>query len=263
MVNVVNIHWQDIIIPFTSAFAGAYFAYKFNTCSENKKYEEEKFKQFNVLMNQINVAWMALLNYKIVYLSKVENLIKEDIQKAVQETIFPPNVIFATDIEKNIFLAKYNFQFLLLISETKKMALLTQNTIIKYQEYCNGNKTLYETNGSLDVDTIKVGIEMFELVKDYTDKTIVYLLLLRKKLLECKNRYFKFLYSDKRDIYINHYFDYLIPDINQFQEIVNFSKIIEQSWVRQPNLLDYLKLYKDKIFFKFSSFLKFIGINNK
>ena len=107
----INMHWQDIIIPFASAFAGAYFAYKFNTCSENKKHDEENFKQFNVLLNQINVVWMALLNYKIVYLSEIEKLINTNPQKAVKKTIYPPNVIFKANVEQNIFLVKYNFYF--------------------------------------------------------------------------------------------------------------------------------------------------------
>ena len=249
----------DIIIPFASAFAGAYFAYQFNTCSENRKHDEENFKQFNVLLNQINVIWMALLNYKIVYLTKVEKLLLEDEQKAVKETIHPPDVIFQADIEQNIFLAKYNFQFLSLLSEIEKQSILTQNMLnICQQQFSENNNWI-----KLPYEQIKSGIGTFETTKNFVDKILSYLLLLREKLLECKNRYFRFLYSDERDIYMNHCFDYLIPDINKFQEIVNFSKIIEQSWVRQPNLLDYLKLYKDKIFFKFSSFLKFIGINNK
>lgn len=252
----INMHWQEIIIPFASAFAGAFFAYKFNTCSENKKHDEENFKQFNLLLNQINVLWIALMNYKVVYLSEIEKLIEKDNQKAVKKTIYPPDVVFNANIEENIFLAKYNFQFLSLLSEIEKQSILTQNMLNLCQQQFSENKKWIE----LPYEQINSSIDTFETTKSFVDKVLAYILLLREKLLECKNRYFKFLYTDGRDIYINHYFDYLIPDINQFQEIVNFSKIIEQSWVRQPCLSDYMKLYKDKIFFKFSSFLKFIGI---
>lgn len=258
-INLNNINWQDIIIPFASAFAGAFFAYKFNACSENKKHDEENFKRFNLLLNQVNVAWIALMNYKIVYLSEIEKLIDKDNQKAVKKTILPPDVIFKANIEENIFLAKYNFQFLSLLSEIEKQSILTQKMLnvcqLQFSENNNWIKLPYEQ--------IKSGIGTFETTKNFVDKILSYLLLLREKLLECKNRYFRFLYSDERDIYMNHCFDYLIPDINQFQEIVNFSKIMEQSWVKQPCLLGCLKLYKDKIFFKFSSFLNFIGINHK
>lgn len=258
-INLNNIDWQDIIIPFASAFAGAFFAYKFNTCSENKKQDGENFKQFNLLLNQVNVVWMALMNYKIVYLAEIEKLIDKDNQKAVKKTIHPPDVIFNANIEENIFLAKYNFQFLSLLSEIERQSLLTQKMLNICQQQYSENKNLTE----LLPEEIELSIDTFKTTKNFVDKVLTYLLLLRGKLLECKNRYFKFLYTDERDIYINHYFDYLIPNSNQFPEIVNFSRIIDQSWVRQPNLIDCLKLYKDKIFFRFSSFFKFIGINNK
>lgn len=249
----------DIIIPFASAFAGAYFAYQFNTCSENRKHNEENFKQFNVLLNQINVIWMALLNYKIVYLTKVEKLLLEDEQKAVKETIHPPDVIFQADIEQNIFLAKYNFQFLLLLSEIEKQSLLTQNIIHLCQQQFSENNTWV----TLPYDRVKSSIETFKATKNFVDKVLVYLLLLREKLLECKNRYFRFLYLDNRDIWVNHNFNYLIPDISQFSEVTNLSESIENSWVKPYRLIDYLKLYKDKLCFKFSSFFNFIGIRNK
>ena len=186
----INMHWQDIIIPFASAFAGAYFAYKFNTCSENKKHDEENFKQFNVLLNQINVVWMALLNYKIVYLSEIEKLINTNPQKAVKKTIYPPNVIFKANVEQNIFLAKYNFYFLLLLSEIEKHTLLTQEAINLCQKQFSENANLEQ----LSEDTIKTGLETFQLTKDFVDKSISYLILLREKLLKCKNLYFKFLF---------------------------------------------------------------------
>lgn len=258
-INLNNIDWQDIIIPFASAFAGAYFAYQFNTCSENRKHDEENFKQFNVLLNQINVIWMALLNYKIVYLTKVEKLLLEDEQKAVKETIHPPDVIFQADIEQNIFLAKYNFQFLLLLSEIEKQSLLTQNIIHLCQQQFSENNTWV----TLPYDRVKSSIETFKATKNFVDKVLVYLLLLREKLLECKNRYFRFLYLDNRDIWVNHNFNYLIPDISQFSEVTNLSESIENSWVKPYRLIDYLKLYKDKLCFKFSSFFNFIGIRNK
>ncbi len=258
-INLNNIDWQDIIIPFASAFAGAFFAYKFNTCSENKKLDEENFKQFNVLLNQINVVWMALMNYKIVYLSEIEKLLDKDQQKAVRKTIHPPNIIFNANIEENIFLAKYNFQFLLLLSEIEKQSLLTQEMIQFCQQQFNENNNWV----ALPFEEVQSSIETFESTKNFVDKVLAYLLLLREKLLECKNRYFKFLYMDHRDIWINHNFDSLIPNIGQFIEITSLSEAIEQSWMQQLNLLDYLKLYKDKISFKISSFLKFIGINNK
>ena len=168
-------------------------------------------------------------------------------------------MIFNANIEENIFLAKYNFQFLSLLSEIEKQSILTQKMLnICQQQFSENNNWV-----KLSYEQINSSIDTFETTKNFVDKVLSYILLLREKLLECKNRYFRFLYTDERDIYINHYFDYLIPNINKFQEIVNFSEIIEQSWVRQPNLLDYLKLYKDKTLFKFNSFLKFIGINNK
>lgn len=61
----INMHWQEIIIPFASAFAGAFFAYKFNTCSENKKHDEENFKQFNLLLNQNNDLYKYLFHQYI------------------------------------------------------------------------------------------------------------------------------------------------------------------------------------------------------
>ena len=255
----INMHWQDIIIPFVSVFAGAYFAYKFNTYSENKKDNKENFKQFNLLLTQVNVVWIALMNYKIVYLSEIEKLIDKDNQKAVKKTILPPDVIFKANIEENIFLAKYNFQFLSLLSEIEKQSVLAQNMLNVCQLQFSENNNWVK----LSYDQIKSSIDTFEITKNFTDKVLAYLLLLREKLLKCKNRYFRFLYLDDRDIYINYVFDDLIPDVNQFQEIVNFSKIMEQSWVKQPCLLGCLKLYKDKTFFKFSSFLNFIGINHK
>ena len=255
-INLNNIDWQDIIIPFASAFAGAYFAYKFNTCSENKKLDEENFKQFNVLLNQINVVWMALLNYKIVYLSEVEKLINTNPQKAVKKTIYPPNVIFKANVEQNIFLAKYNFYFLLLLSEIEKHTLLTQEAINLCQKQFSENANLEQ----LSEDTIKTGLETFQLTKDFVDKSISYLILLREKLLKCKNLYFKFLYLDERDIRMNQHFVYLLPNINSFTEISNLSKIIEDSWIKSFNLFDYIKLYNDKLCFKISSFFTFIGI---
>lgn len=255
-INLNNIDWQDIIIPFASAFAGAFFAYKFNTCSENKKLDEENFKQFNVLLNQINVVWMALLNYKIVYLSEVEKLINTNPQKAVKKTIYPPNVIFKANVEQNIFLAKYNFYFLLLLSEIEKHTLLTQEAINLCQKQFSENANLEQ----LSEDTIKTGLETFQLTKDFVDKSISYLILLRKKLLKCKNLYFKFLYLDERDIRMNQHFVYLLPNINSFTEISNLSKIIEDSWIKSFNLFDYIKLYNDKLCFKVSSFFTFIGI---
>ena len=110
-INLNNINWQDIIIPFASAFAGAFFAYKFNTCSENKKLDEENFKQFNVLLNQINVVWMALLNYKIVYLSEIEKLINTNPQKAVKKTIYPPNMIFKANVEQKGYQKVYTYKW--------------------------------------------------------------------------------------------------------------------------------------------------------
>lgn len=255
-INLNNIDWQDIIIPFASAFAGAFFAYKFNTCSENKKLDEENFKQFNVLLNQINVVWMALLNYKIVYLSEVEKLINTNPQKAVKKTIYPPNVIFKANVEQNIFLAKYNFYFLLLLSEIEKHTLLTQEAINLCQKQFSENANLEQ----LSEDTIKTGLETFQLTKDFVDKSISYLILLREKLLKCKNLYFKFLYLDERDIRMNQQFVYLLPNINSFTEISNLSKIIEDSWIKSFNLFDYIKLYNDKLCFKLSSFFTFIGI---
>lgn len=255
-INLNNIDWQDIIIPFASAFAGAYFAYKFNTCSENKKHDEENFKQFNVLLNQINVVWMALLNYKIVYLSEIEKLINTNPQKAVKKTIYPPNVIFKANVEQNIFLAKYNFYFLLLLSEIEKHTLLTQEAINLCQKQFSENANLEQ----LSEDTIKTGLETFQLTKDFVDKSISYLILLREKLLKCKNLYFKFLYLDERDIRMNQHFVYLLPNINSFTEISNLSKIIEDSWIKSFNLFDYIKLYNDKLCFKVSSFFTFIGI---
>lgn len=255
-INLNNIDWQDIIIPFASAFAGAFFAYKFNTCSENKKLDEENFKQFNVLLNQINVVWMALLNYKIVYLSEVEKLINTNPQKAVKKTIYPPNVIFKANVEQNIFLAKYNFYFLLLLSEIEKHTLLTQEAINLCQKQFSENANLEQ----LSEDTIKTGLETFQLTKDFVDKSISYLILLREKLLKCKNLYFKFLYLDERDIRMNQHFVYLLPNINSFTEISNLSKIIEDSWIKSFNLFDYIKLYNDKLCFKVSSFFTFIGI---
>lgn len=255
-INLNNIDWQDIIIPFASAFAGAFFAYKFNTCSENKKLDEENFKQFNVLLNQINVVWMALLNYKIVYLSEVEKLINTNPQKAVKKTIYPPNVIFKANVEQNIFLAKYNFYFLLLLSEIEKHTLLTQEAINLCQKQFSENANLEQ----LSEDTIKTGLETFQLTKDFVDKSISYLILLREKLLKCKNLYFKFLYLDERDIRMNQHFVYLLPNINSFTEISNLSKIIEDSWIKSFNLFDYIKLYNDKLCFKISSFFTFIGI---
>lgn len=255
-INLNNIDWQDIIIPFASAFAGAFFAYKFNTCSENKKLDEENFKQFNVLLNQINVVWMALLNYKIVYLSEVEKLINTNPQKAVKKTIYPPNVIFKANVEQNIFLAKYNFYFLLLLSEIEKHTLLTQEAINLCQKQFSENANLEQ----LSEYTIKTGLETFQLTKDFVDKSISYLILLREKLLKCKNLYFKFLYLDERDIRMNQQFVYLLPNINSFTEISNLSKIIEDSWIKSFNLFDYIKLYNDKLCFKLSSFFTFIGI---
>lgn len=255
-INLNNIDWQDIIIPFASAFAGAFFAYKFNTCSENKKLDEENFKQFNVLLNQINVVWMALLNYKIVYLSEIEKLINTNPQKAVKKTIYPPNVIFKANVEQNIFLAKYNFYFLLLLSEIEKYTLLTQEAINLCQKQFSENANLEQ----LSEDTIKTGLETFQLTKDFVDKSISYLILLREKLLKCKNLYFKFLYLDERDIRMNQHFVYLLPNINSFTEISNLSKIIEDSWIKSFNLFDYIKLYNDKLCFKISSFFTFIGI---
>ena len=255
----MSIDATDIIIPFTSAFAGAYFAYKFNTFSENKKHDEENFKQFNVLLNQINAVWVALLNYKIVYLSKIEKLLFEDEQKAIKETIYPPDIIFKANIEQNIFLATYNFQFLLLLSEMEKQSLLTQDMIHLCQQQFSENKS----RATLPDMQVKSSIDTFRATENFVDKVLAYLLLLREKLLECKNRYFRFLYLDNRDIWINHNFDYLIPDINQFAEITNLSKSMENSWVKPYRLIDYLKLYKDKLCFKFSSFFNFIGITNK
>lgn len=255
----MSIDATDIIIPFTSAFAGAYFAYKFNTCSENRKHDEENFKQFNVLLNQINAVWVALLNYKIVYLSKIEKLLFEDEQKAIKETIYPPDIIFKANIEQNIFLAKYNFQFLLLLSEMEKQSILAQNMIHLCQQQFSENKS----RATLPDMQVKSSIDTFRVTENFVDKVLAYLLLLREKLLECKNRYFRFLYLDKRDIWINHNFDYLIPDINQFAEITNLSKSMENFWVKPYRLIDYLKLYKDKLCFKFSSFFNFIGITNK
>lgn len=255
----MSIDATDIIIPFTSAFAGAYFAYKFNTCSENRKHDEENFKQFNVLLNQINAVWVALLNYKIVYLYKIEKLLLEDEQKAIKETIHPPDVIFKANIEQNIFLAKYNFQFLLLLSEMEKQSILAQNMIHLCQQQFSENKS----RATLPDMQVKSSIDTFRATENFVDKVLAYLLLLREKLLECKNRYFRFLYLDNRDIWINHNFDYLIPDINQFAEITNLSKSMENSWVKPYRLIDYLKLYKDKLCFKFSSFFNFIGITNK
>lgn len=252
----INMHWQDIIVPFASAFAGAYFAYKFNTCSENKKHDEENFKQFNVLLNQINVVWMALLNYKIVYLSEIEKLINTNPQKAVKKTIYPPNVIFKANVEQNIFLAKYNFYFLLLLSEIEKHTLLTQEAINLCQKQFSENANLEQ----LSEDTIKTGLETFQLTKDFVDKSISYLILLREKLLKCKNLYFKFLYLDERDIRMDQHFVYLLPNINSFTEISNLSKIIEDSWIKSFNLFDYIKLYNEKLCFKVSSFFTFIGI---
>lgn len=259
LVNIANVNFQDIIIPFASAFAGAYFAYKFNTYSENKKHDEEKFKQFNVLMNQINVVWMALMNYKIVYLSEIEKLLDKDQQKAVRKTIHPPNIIFNANIEENIFLAKYNFQFLLLLSEIEKQSLLTQEMIQFCQQQFSENKNL----AALPDMQVKSSIDTFRATENFVDKVLVYLLLLREKLLECKNRYFRFLYLDNRDIWVNHNFNYLIPDISQFSEVTNLSESIENSWVKPYRLIDYLKLYKDKLCFKFGSFLNFLGITNK
>ncbi len=256
LVNIANVNFQDIIIPFASAFAGAYFAYKFNTCSENKKHDEENFKQFNVLLNQINVVWMALLNYKIVYLSEIEKLINTNPQKAVKKTIYPPNVIFKANVEQNIFLVKYNFYFLLLLSEIEKHTLLTQEAINLCQKQFSENANLEQ----LSEDTIKTGLETFQLTKDFVDKSISYLILLREKLLKCKNLYFKFLYLDERDIRMNQHFVYLLPNINSFTEISNLSKIIEDSWIKSFNLFDYIKLYNDKLCFKVSSFFTFIGI---
>ncbi len=258
-INITNIHLQDVIIPFASAFAGAYFAYKFNICSENKRQNEENFKQFNLLLNQVNVLWIALLNYKIVYLNKVEKLLIEDEQKAVKETIHSPDVIFQANIEQNIFLAKYNFQFLLLLSEIEKQSLLTQNMIHLCQQQFSENNSWV----TLPYEKVKSSIETIEATKNFVDKVLAYILLLREKLLECKNRYFRFLYLDNRDIWVNHNFAYLIPDISQFAEIANLSESIENSWVKPYRLVDYFKLYKDKLCFKFSSFLNFIGITNK
>ncbi len=253
----------DIIIPFACAFAGAYFAYKFNMNSENKKQDEKNFKQFNILLNQVNVVWIALLNYKIVYLSKIEKLLCENPQNAVQETIYPPNISFKANIEQNTFLAKYNFQFLLLLSEIEKQIFLTQESINLCQEHYADNRNIYRANGSLTEQTIKYGIETFELTKVYIDKSISYLLLLREKLLKCKSLYFNFLYLDDRDIFINHNFDSFVPNINQFPEVINLSGIIENSWTKSLNILDYLKLFNKKLLFKVNSFLYFIGLKNK
>lgn len=259
-INITDIQWQDIIVPFASAFAGAYFAYIFNVYSERKQSNETNFYLFNALLNQINVTWMTLLNYKIVYLSKVEQLIQENPQKAIQETIYPPNVMFPANVEQNIFLAKYNFQFLLLLSEIEKQTHLTQKTIEFCQEQFVNNNNKYLSCNELSEQEVYYGIETFELTKNYVDKSLSYLLLLREKLLKCKEIYFKFLYLDNRDILINHNFDSMIPDRMQFIEIVNFSENIENSWIKQQTLFDCIKLFRDKLCFNFSSFLKFIGI---
>lgn len=255
-IDLTVLNLKDVFVPFASAFAGAYFAYKFNVCSENKKCAEEQFKQFNILLNQVNVAWMALLNYKIVYLSKVENMINENPHEAVKETIYPPNVLFKANIENNIFLAKYNFQLLSLLSEIEKQTFLTQETIQLCQNHFMDNKNL----GVLRVDIVALGIETFNLTKHYVDKSLAYLLLLRKSLFKCKDLYFRYLYLDNRDILMNSAFDSFVPDVNSFNEVVGCSTIIENSWVKPLNIFDCVKLFKDKIIFNLMSFCKFMGL---
>lgn len=263
LINISDIHWQNIIVPFASVFAGAFFAYKFNSFSENRKNNESNFKQFNVLLNQINVVWMALLNYKIVYLLEVEKLISADPQKAVQKTIQPPDVLFKANIEQNVFLAKYNFQFLSLLSELEKQTFLAQDAINLCQECFTENYGWHAINKSLSDETIQTGIGVFELVKNSVDRALSCLLLLREKLLKCKDLYFRFLYTDNRDIFINHNFNYCVPNIYQFAEFICLSENIEKSWVKPRKLSDCIRLFIDKIYFKFISFCNFIGIANK
>ena len=255
-IDLAVLSLKDVIVPFASAFAGAYFAYNFNVCSENKKNDDEKFKQFNMLLNQINTTWMALMNYKIVHILKVEELINKNPEEAIKQTIYPPNVFFNANLDNNIFLAKYNFQLLPLLSEIEKQTFLTQETINLCQtEFTANTKCL-----TLTEDNIHSGIETFNLTKHCVDKSLAYLLLLREKLLECKEMYFKFLYLDNRDIILNSIFDNLIPNINSFIEVSNFSKMIDKSWAEKYNIFDYTKLHKDKIKYKITSFCKFMGL---
>src|SRR5699024_2324228 len=126
----------------------------------------------------------------------------------VKKTILPPDVIFKANIEENIFLAKYNFQFLSLLSEIEKQSILNQKMLNVCQQQFSENNNWVK----LPYEQVKSSIGTFETTKNFVDKILSYLLLLREKLLECKNRYFRFLYTDERDIYMNHCFDYLIPD---------------------------------------------------
>lgn len=250
----LSLHLNDIIVPFASAFAGAYFAYQFSVCSEKKKENEEKFKQFNMLLNQINATWVALMNYKIVYLSKVENLLNKNPEKAVKQTIYPPNVLFKANIENNIFLAEYNFQLLPLLSEIEKQTFLTQEMINLCQSHFMSNRNEH----ILTKKKVEDGIDTFQTTKYSVDKSLSYLLLLREKLLKCKNLYFKYLYVDNRDILMNHAFDNFVPDLNSFVEVVGCSKLIDDSWAKVPNIFDCVRLFIDKFKFKITSLLKFL-----
>ena len=189
--KTAGIDWWEAAITLCSVFLGAYFAYWFGMKLELRKSKRQMRADLCTLSAEVELNLNRLLQYKKMYLNKLQNNYAQNDKTTLSLTHNFPSVSISFDMNKYIFLLDCNAAFISEIETLKKNEKYLDEA---WNEYLS---SVFKFSPYSNQDSAKIALYFpLDYLRQIYNILIVRMYFLNEHLSQCYKRFFNVYYFD-------------------------------------------------------------------